>query len=334
MATLNGRLNHVAFIIPTGRHFLNRLRKAETKADKYRSTKLTNEAKQDLELWIKLLHRANAGISINNVVFRRPTSLGLSDAGEIAVGGYSPQTGILWRHIFTKEEQVAFTLNTKEYIGSVINSALQLESDDSPFPCVLNLSDSSSTVAWMYKSNHDPEACPVHNAIARTHAENITRHNACDYSQHIAGSKNIIADILSRDIHFSDHEILSLLHAINPPLMPQNPRIVTLSNHHTSWIAGLAQLAPKKRELSWKHIPSTYAAGVSGWSFCEKSGLLIPTWTTSIPSIDRDSSAPSWITSDEDTSTEDPIPLRAVPRDRPSTMWQRPSFRVVGKTPD
>lgn len=86
--TLVGRLNHVGYIIPTARHFLNRIRRLEYTADKRGNTKVNEETAKALTLWKELLQRARAGISINSVIFRRPTSYTISDASEHGVGGY------------------------------------------------------------------------------------------------------------------------------------------------------------------------------------------------------------------------------------------------------
>eukprot|EP00956_Cyclotella_meneghiniana_P041032 scaffold212472_cov70-Cyclotella_meneghiniana.AAC.2 len=201
LATLVGRVNHVAYIIPQARHFINRIRKDEAKAQKHRAVHISPETKRDLQLWIKFIEYAKEGISINSVIFRTPTSISISDACETGMGGYNPLNGKMWRYKFTTEEQTSFTLNVKEFLAAQISQQLGLEDDNSPFPCHLNIGDSKVAEAWMYKSNHDPENSPVHNEIARTMAENLIARKACNYSQHIKGEENIIADSLSRDTH-------------------------------------------------------------------------------------------------------------------------------------
>jgi hypothetical protein len=94
LATTVGRLNHVAHIIPEGRHFLNRLRYEETKNEQTNTDSQPyptkqNKTKQDSKLWIKFLKYAEKGISINTIIFRSPTSLSLSDACETGMGGYN-----------------------------------------------------------------------------------------------------------------------------------------------------------------------------------------------------------------------------------------------------
>ena len=331
--TLVGRLDHVCFVIPSARHFMNRLRRAKTKADKQKQVKISKEVDKDLRLWIEFLTKAKRGISINEVVYRKPTCTALTDSSEIGIGGYSSNSNILWRYQFKINEQRAFTLNMKEYIAATIGALLALQNDDSPYPCVLSLSDSSSTVGWLHKSNHDPNSSPCHNEVARWHARNLMQNKAIDYSQHIPGSENHIADSLSRDFHLTEDKLLSLFQTVCPNLLPPNAQVVEIPSPLISKIASLALLQPNLRELNWRQKPSTIAHGVIGWHSYEKPKLPTPIWTTSPPSIGPVSYAASWMNVETEHS-QNKIPLKAKPPERPLTTWLRPSSRVVGQTPE
>jgi hypothetical protein len=81
------------------------------------------------------------------------------------MGGYNPLTGKGWSYKFTKEEQILFTLNTKEFMAATISQCLALDEDDSPNPCHLNIGDSAVSESWLYKSNFTPDENPVHNEL-------------------------------------------------------------------------------------------------------------------------------------------------------------------------
>lgn len=335
ISKLVGRLNHVAFIIPTARHFMNRLRRIETQANKHRWGNISPEAKEDLILWQKFLLKAKKGISINNIIFRTPTSTSLSDSSEFGIGGYGHTSGIMWRYEFTTEEQTSFDINQKEYIASAINQKIQLEYDHHPFPCSNDITDNTSTASWMNKSNFDPNSHPINNAIARWNAENLIRKNASCYSQYLPGSANDIADSLSRDFHLTNEQLIALFNNANPPYLPKKQmEIIKLPVELTSWIASLAQLQPKKRELNWGRTPSTLARGIIGWHGSNSSEPMIPIFSHKHPSKKYEYSAHSCTPSEEVTSIPTTIKLKAKPRKRPSIMWQRPSSQVVGSTPD
>lgn len=86
-----------------------------------------------------------------------------------------------------------------------------------------------------------------------------------------------MADSLSRDVHLDNDELLSLFSHACPHLLPENHQITSLPIQISSWIGTLAQLQPKKRELTWQ----------------PKS--TIPISRTSPPSTKPESSAPSWM---------------------------------------
>ena len=52
---------------------MNRLRRTTPVADIHRVSKLSNEVKLDLKLWIEFLKKAEDSTSINYVIFHPPT---------------------------------------------------------------------------------------------------------------------------------------------------------------------------------------------------------------------------------------------------------------------
>ena len=334
LQSLNGKLNHVCFIIPDAKHFMNNLRRMEYLARFKKKVKLSSPTMRDLTLWLAFLDSAEKGISINRVVFRKPTITTSSDASEAGVGGYCPKTGVIWRHRFTDEESKAFTLNCKEYIGSAIDMDfhMELDPDPSPFPCVLNMTNNSTAMGWLRKSNHDPDDAPVHNEVARFHAENMLRRQACNYSQHLPGVKNVVADCCSRDFHLSDEELVAMLTSLHPSLLPSQFKVVPLPPKYTSKIAAMARQWPGKKESPSRLIKSTLAAGLSGWSSSTESTTpSTPIWKSSLPLNDYASAVLSCTRFGEETSERKESWEER--HGRPSTMWQRTLWRVVGSAP-
>ena len=228
--------------------------------------KLSAGAKEDLKLWIVFLRSAVDGISLNLVVFRKPTLQSLSDASPWGIGGHSPTTHVTWRHKFTELEERSFTMNCKEYIGVVVDSVIQAKYDNTgaSHPCYLHRSDSTSSVGWMHKSNHDPEEAPIHDEIARYHARHTMSIKACNYSQHLPGIDNVVTDCLSRDFHLSDDQIVAMLTSVHPSLHDTPIQIVPVPDEVISWISSLAQLKPAPLGSLVERTPSTLAAGISG----------------------------------------------------------------------
>ena len=196
----------------------------------------------------------------------------------------------------------------------------------------MSLSDSSSVVSWLHKPNHEPNLSPIHNELAKWHARTL-QFKACDYSQHIAGAENHVADSLYRDFHLSNDKLLGLFKTVCPHLLPPNPQIITIPSRLISKIATLARLQHNHRELQLQLRPSTIARGISGWNSAEKGSLPTPIWETSPKSIGPVSYAHSWMRCATEPSPKS-IQLRQIPRERQSIMWLRPSSRVIGQTQD
>ena len=89
-----GRLNHVGYIMPHGRFFLNRFRRLLIRCQKYGPQFLSQMEKNDVKLWIKFLtHASQLGISINQITFVKHDEVIYTDACETGLGGYNPRTG-------------------------------------------------------------------------------------------------------------------------------------------------------------------------------------------------------------------------------------------------
>ena len=74
--------------------------------------------------------------------------------------------------------------------------------------------DSTSAQGWMHKVSFDPMNAESHNAVARWNGWTIVSNEKSLYSQHIKGTKNIIADYLSRDFHRSDQTLTKIFNQI------------------------------------------------------------------------------------------------------------------------
>ena len=93
---LIGRLQHVAAILPTARHFLGRLRMALAIAEIHGGCNLPKKVLSDLKLWKQFVNYAANGVSLNLLTFRLPNNIIRVDACPWGVGGYSLTTGRAW----------------------------------------------------------------------------------------------------------------------------------------------------------------------------------------------------------------------------------------------
>jgi len=169
-----GRLNHVGYIMPTGRYFLNRLRHLLARCERYGKQQMQNFEKEDLKLWLTFLERASLqGISTNNITYTECTSYLITDACEFGLGGFNMKTGEAWRYKLPAWMTQTFHINLLEFIASVIAIWLDIKQDNSKtlFKKYFALTDNSSTVGWLYKSNFHPKTYPGHDIVARKLAQ-------------------------------------------------------------------------------------------------------------------------------------------------------------------
>jgi hypothetical protein len=122
--TLEGQLNHAAYVIPLARHFLTRIRAARhSKTNKKSWIKVTKLVMDDLVLWMELLKRSNVGISMNLIVTRRPNRICWADSCPVGLGGFTLRSGRAWRLRIPKGSILygsALINNLLEFIGMAV----------------------------------------------------------------------------------------------------------------------------------------------------------------------------------------------------------------------
>ena len=85
---------------------------------------------------------------------------------------------------------------------------------------------------------------PAHDTVARHLARLQLDNDSALYSQHIKGSCNVIADMLSRDFHLSNNQLTIIFIAIFPEQVHSNFKIHQLSKEIISWIYFLRNSLP------------------------------------------------------------------------------------------
>lgn len=130
-----------------------------------------------------------SGVSINNIVFRKPTTFYRSDASEFGIGGYNIISGRAWRFEIPTHLRLRTSLNSLEFLACVITIWIDvLDNKILPEDCILSQTDSTSATGWLRKSNFtDAEDSSIHLVTARQLATIIIDSNACLYSQWFPG---------------------------------------------------------------------------------------------------------------------------------------------------
>ena len=95
----------MGLVIPFVHHFMSRLRELHRRATHRRSVKITERYAADLKLMIFMLKKANEGIDMNMVVYRKPTHAYRSESCPMGLGGYS-HTCFAWRFYLPEKTQI------------------------------------------------------------------------------------------------------------------------------------------------------------------------------------------------------------------------------------
>jgi hypothetical protein len=314
--TLEGQLNHAAYVIPLARHFLTRLRAARnSRANKKSWIKFHELILADLVLWMELLKRAHRGISMNLIVTRRPNRLCWSDACPFGIGGFLLRSGRAWRIRIPKSSILhgsALINNLLEFIGMAVNIWLEcMEAEDQD--CILSLGDNTSAVGWLHNSsrlNVKWAAHAAHLLVARHVALLVLNAGCCLASQHIQGDLNTVADLLSfagsmtraggkrHPIAFDDppNDILTQrFHLYYSAQIPKSFRISQLPSEISSWVLSILRIASSSLTAGSKKATNpTIEPGDVGSASVPKQEEALTLSSISYPQSDASfSSAPS-----------------------------------------
>ena len=161
------------------------------------------------------------------------------DACECGLSSFSLMTGHAWQWEIPHELRGLKSINYLEFLTCITGSLLNLFECGSEIPpgsAELNIGDNASSLGWLQKSNFaDNEEQASHSALACFHMGMMASHTICQCSQWFAGTKNNVADLLSREFSSSDssltHAVSNNCHLQIPPgfcISPLPPEITSM----------------------------------------------------------------------------------------------------------
>jgi hypothetical protein len=291
---LIGKLNNIAFLMPEGRFFLNRLRYRHRVSIRQGQNKLFDEMEgADLLLWRKIsiiLREGNIGRSFNSILKTIPNVICISDASEFALGGFFAigDHGFAWRFELPPDLQGVFSLNLLEFIAAFWTMKTPAEL----IRCInsLNIVDSTNALSWMVKNNHRPDLQPLHDEVARRFGLTLFETNSKADGRHLAGERNKVSDSLSRDTHMPSSILIQQLrnHPDTKKIMPKFFDIYHQNEASLcSWLREMAQKDTKVKPSQKRRIPSKLATGFDGHnSFLKSASRMTPFSKTEALKID------------------------------------------------
>ncbi len=253
--------------VPFVHHFLSRLRDLQTQATSRRAININKEGHNDLLFMINVIKIAHSGISLNIIVYRRPTHVYRSDLCPAGLGGYS-DSGFAWRYYLPPHLQFCATNNLLEHLAAIITpwidiifGRLQLGN------CALSMTDSTTSEGWLRKTNFselgdNPLQATVRLEAARMHAMHYMTLGIREYSQWFKGEANVVANALSRDNDRSDDKLTHIFCTHRPSQSPPHFKIQPLPNK--TWLTALLLKLPVNAQYNKKHTRTKLGCGTGG----------------------------------------------------------------------
>ena len=154
LASILGRLENVAQVLTTLGHFLSNIRHIQIiAAQRKHNVKLNVRTRKDLELAKTFIGKANQGISMNLLTFRRPDIVYICDDAEYGLGGFASH-GRAWTYIIPQNLRNRAHINVLEYLAQIIAIWIDiLEGKTKQEDCVLAMGDNTSAMGWLRRSN-------------------------------------------------------------------------------------------------------------------------------------------------------------------------------------
>jgi hypothetical protein len=172
-----------------------------------------------------------------------PTHITHSDESIHGIGGFSATTCIGWQWELPVDLRRRATLNSLEFLAAYMSIWMEIQVATAPHgSCFLHQTNSTSTTGWLQKSNFSDDD-PFQLILARSVAKLVMDHESCLYSQWFPGVENKITDLLSRDFHLSDADLLCLFTSRVPDQMPEGlvifPLLDVLASQIIMWMQNL-----------------------------------------------------------------------------------------------
>lgn len=186
-------------------HFLSQLYQALYRTTKNGWACLKLSERLDLHLMQAFLSSASQGMSIKNIVYRKPTHLYRSDASEFGMGGYNILAGKAWRFELPVDCRLRTCLNSLEFMALTITIWLDILTDSlDPESCILSQTDSSSAAGWLHKSNYTDDTNSIVQLTTARHVATlfIDAHCCLDSQWFVGGG--MVSDCLSCDFHLGN----------------------------------------------------------------------------------------------------------------------------------
>jgi hypothetical protein len=223
---------------------------------------------EDLQFLLRVMKTCAAGVNLNSVTYRRPKHAYQSNSCLAGLGGFSHQ-GFAWHFYLPPELQFRASNNLLEHLAAIITPWVDIIAGRlSNGNYALLMTNNTTSEGWLKKTNfikdgEDPIQATICIEVACLHATHYLSHGIQEYSQWFHGTKNMVADALSKDDNRSDKELINILCTHCPSQLPQHFKIVPLPSKITLWMTSLLLWLPMKQQLVKKQTRTKLGRGIN-----------------------------------------------------------------------
>ena len=329
---LIGKMVRTSMILPGAQAFIVHFRKLRAEC-RSGTVLIDDTGRTHLNFWLRLFKVAGGGTQIASLLLRMPSLIFFTDACAAGLGGYCHNTGRAWRYSLPENILSRTTINHLEFLAYLISPILLMQEKNFCQHHILCWMDNTNAVSWTSKA---PRSDGFAQFLFETQATLLLERRFTLWGSHVSGSRNFVADRLSRDVNLAVSEVLENIvsDGASANLTPSLAQIqvVGLPVETRSWLSSV--LSNVMCGGPWSHLPRvpkhTLGQGGGSSAVCSRSRKNS---TDTLTWKNRECVPPSWRTrGGEDFVAGLTKTLLKSMSEKSSEMLERPS-RYVGMNP-
>ena len=297
-----GTLTRAAFVVPGAMAFINPLRR-KLYGTRRGVLPLEEHEMGYMRCWLKLLKIAREGTPMKRLTLRKPGVTLFTDASKKGMGGYCRETGMAWRCIIPAGVLKRTTINHIEFLAVIVFLWIAGEESRDDFPHVLAWVDNTCAVTWTRRTPRSDEFADF---LFETYCTILLGRKFSLWGAHLAGTKNFVADILSRDVALSVKDVLQNITRQGEALeltTLYSLQVQDLPSPVNSWLSQIWETLMRPRPWDFRACKVSCTHGTDGFTFA-RSWTSAGTSTTSFTRPRPGSRPPSWRTQGGDDFEE------------------------------
>ena len=217
-----------------------------------------------IRFWPDLLRMAGRGTPISRLILRKPSLTIFTDASKRGMGGYCNETGIGWRYEFPEGVLKHTTINHMEFLAMIVFLMIIVEECGETNPHILAWIDNASAVSWVRRVPRSDEFAAF---LFEVYCTILLRAKFSLWGAHLAGAKNVVADVLSRDLDLSIRDVLGKIIRKGEEIgltTSCDIQVVNIPSPISSWLSRVWETLMQRKESGFRACRANCMHGRDG----------------------------------------------------------------------